>query len=83
MKDRKGWLLVMRKMKRKMLDNRMSYWMSFSQNLMCLLENCRKNVLLQLINRKRRFDTVRKVQEKNEKTGENRREEDGVKEKVF
>ena len=66
-----------------MLDNRMSYWMSFSQNLMCLLENCRKNVLLQLINRKRRFDTVRKVQEKNEKTGENRREEDGVKEKVF
>ena len=66
-----------------MLDNRMSYWMSFSQNLMCLLENCRKNVLLQLINRKRRFDTVRKVQENNEKTGENRREEDGVKEKVF
>ena len=66
-----------------MLDNRMSYWMSFSQNLMCLLENCRKNVLLQLINRKRRFDTVRKVQEKNEKTDENRREEDGVKEKVF
>ena len=66
-----------------MLDNRMSYWMSFSQNLMCLLENCRKNVLLHLINRKRRFDTVRKVQEKNEKTGENRREEDGVKEKVF
>ena len=66
-----------------MLDNRMSYWMSFSQNLMCLLENCRKNVLLQLINRKRRFDTVRKVQEKNEKTGENRRDEDGVKEKVF
>ena len=66
-----------------MFDNRMSYWMRFSQNLMCLLENCRRNVLLQLINRKRRFDTVRKVQEKNEKTGENRREEDGVKEKVF
>ena len=66
-----------------MLDNRMSYWMSFSQNLMCLLENCRKNVLLQLINRKRRFDTVRKVQEKNGKRGEDRREEDGVKEKVF
>ena len=61
----------------------MSYWMSFSQDLICLLENCRSNVLLQLINRKRRFDTVRKVQEKNEKTGENRREEDGVKEKVF
>ena len=83
MKGRIGWLLVMRKMKRKMLDNHMSYWMSFSQDLMCLLENCRSNVLLQLINRKRRFDTVRKVQEKNEKTGENRREEDGVKEKVF
>ena len=66
-----------------MFDNRMSYWMRFSQNLMCLLENCRRNVLLQLINRKRRFDTVRKVQEKNEKRGEDRREEGGVKEKVF
>ena len=83
MKDWKGWLLVMRKMKRKMFDNRMSYWMNFSQNLMCLLENCRRNVLLQLINRKRRFDTVRKVQEKNEKRGEDRTEEGGVKEKVF
>lgn len=83
MKDRIGWLLVMRKMKRKMLDNHMSYWMSFSQDLICLLENCRSNVLLQLINRKRRFDTVRKIQEKNGKRGEDRREEDGVKEKVF
>ena len=61
----------------------MSYWMSFSQDLICLLENCRSNVLLQLINRKRRFDTVRKIQEKNGKRGEDRREEDGVKEKVF
>ena len=61
----------------------MSYWMSFSQDLICLLENCRSNVLLQLINRKRRFDTVRKIQEKNGKRGEERREEDGVKEKVF
>ena len=66
-----------------MLDNHMSYWMRFSQDLMCLLENCRSNVLLQLINRKRRFDTVRKIQEKNGKRGEDRREEDGVKEKVF
>ena len=66
-----------------MLDNHMSYWMSFSQDLICLLENCRSNVLLQLINRKRRFDTVRKIQEKNGKRGEDRRGEDGVKEKVF
>ena len=66
-----------------MLDNHMSYWMSFSQDLISLLENCRSNVLLQLINRKRRFDTVRKIQEKNGKRGEDRREEDGVKEKVF
>ena len=66
-----------------MLDNHMSYWMSFSQDLICLLENCRSNVLLQLINRKRRFDTVRKIQEKKGKRGEDRREEDGVKEKVF